>query len=121
MHCIIGFNLVLLLPRNAQCSMEQTSIRLPDGTYRHQIARDDFVTRYSGTIHTLLDSFKATATRDPDHVFLGTRDSGGKYEWQTYAEAAKRISNLASGLARICRYSCKGKRGHLCQEQGQSG
>ena len=42
----------------------------PSNAHRHQIARDDFVTHYSHSVLTLYDSFKATATRDPNHLFL---------------------------------------------------
>ena len=80
--------------------METPSVTMPDGAHRHRIARDDFITHYSHSILTLYDSFKATAARDPNHLFLGTRNSSGRYEWQTYGEVAERVSSLASGLAK---------------------
>lgn len=99
--------------------METPSVTMPDGTHRHKIARDDFITHYSHSILTLYDSFKAAATRDPGHLFLGTRNSSGKYEWQTYGEVAERVSNLASGLIKYTNIHAKANVGIYAKNRAE--
>ncbi|MHA1147749.1 MAG: AMP-dependent synthetase/ligase [Promethearchaeota archaeon] len=49
----------------------------------------------------LVDLFEDTVKKFPDRNWIGTKNSAGVYEWTTYGQAAKRVDNLRSGLAKI--------------------
>jgi long-chain acyl-CoA synthetase len=49
----------------------------------------------------LVDLFEDTINKFPKRPWIGELNAEGEYEWTTYKEAAERVDNLRSGLAKI--------------------
>jgi hypothetical protein len=49
----------------------------------------------------LLNLHSESAKQFADLPCLGTRNSDGPFEWETYAEVLRRVTNLGSGLVEL--------------------